>query len=227
MTVYHSGTHWRSVLSLPVDRQLLADDFFLMAHHDVSGQLRLAPRIAGFGVAAAVLADLVSAGVLVVTASGRLDCPQPGVRVAGFEGQVAAWVAAEPGQPVPVWIEVLADVSVPAVGQRLADAGVVRPVRVRRLMTTRTVWEPADMNVAAWPWARLSTHVRRGEPLDVFDSALARLCTAVGVEGRFLDGGPQARQRLDRLVGPVPAQVDVLLVELAAAVGRAVLGGRT
>ena len=227
MTVYQGGAHRRSALSLPVDRRLLADEFFLMAHHDVSGQLRLAPRIAGFGVAAAVLADLVVAGVLVVTPSGYFACPPSAVRVGGFERQVVAWVAAEPWQPVPVWLEVLAGVSVPGLGQRLADAGAVRPVRVRRLLTTRTVWEPADMNVAAWPWARLSTRVRRGELLDPFDSALARLCVATGVEGRFLDGEPQARQRLDRLLSPVPTQVDALLVELSAAVGRAVLGGRT
>ncbi|MFV2008565.1 MULTISPECIES: GOLPH3/VPS74 family protein [unclassified Micromonospora] len=228
MTVYQSGTHRRSALSLPVDRRLLADEFFLLAHHDVSGQLRLTPRIAGFGVAAAVVADLVVAGSLAVTPAGHLACPPSTVAgVGGFERQVAAWVAAEPGQPVPVWLEVLADASVPAVGQRLAEAGVVRPVRVRRLMATRTVWEPVDMNVAAWPWARLATRVRRGERLDAFDTALAGLCVAVGVESRFLDGGPRARLRFGRLVSPLPPQVDVLLVELAAAVGRAVLGGRT
>ena len=227
MTVYQSGIHRRSALSLPVDRRLLADEFFLMAHHDVSGWPRLTPKIAGFGVAAAVLADLVVAGVLVVTPSGHFACPPPAVRVGGFERQVAAWVAAEPGQPVPVWLGVLAEASVPAIGQRLAEAGVVRPVRVRRLLTARTVWEPADMNVAAWPWARLSTRIRRGELLDPFDSALARLCIGTGVEGRFLGGGPQARERLDRLVSPVPPQVDALLCELSAAVGRAVLGGRT
>ncbi|ROO60404.1 Golgi phosphoprotein 3 GPP34 [Micromonospora sp. Llam0] len=227
MTVYRSGAPRRSALSLPVDRRLLADEFFLMAHHDVSGQSRLAPRIAGFGVAAAVLADLVVAGVLTVTPAGHLACPPPAVRVRGFERQVAAWVAAEPDQPVPVWLEVLAEASVPAIGQRLADAGVVRPVRIRRLMTSRTVWAPADINVAAWPWARLSTRIRCGELLDPFDSALARLCIGTGVEGRFLDGEPQARQRLDELLSPVPVQVDALLVELSAAVGRAVLGGRT
>ena len=81
--------------------------------------------------------------------------------------------------------------------------------------------------MAAWPWARLATRVRRGDRLDPFDTALAGLCVAVGVEGRFLDGGPQARQRFDRLVSPLPPQVGVLLVELTAAVGRAVLGGRT
>ncbi|MFV2019370.1 GOLPH3/VPS74 family protein [Micromonospora sp. LOL_023] len=227
MTVYQSGTGRRSVLSLPVDRRLLADEFFLMAHHDVSGQLRVTARIAGLGVAAAVLADLVVAGVLVVTPSGHLACPEPGVRLVGLERQIVAWVAAEPGQPVPVWLDVLADVSVPAIGQRLADAGVVRPVRVRRLVTVRTVWEPADMNVAAWPWARLSTRIGRGDRLDQFDSVLARLCVAAGVEGRFLGGEPRARQRLDRLLSLVPAQVDALLWELSAAVGRAVLGGRT
>ncbi|ROO52687.1 Golgi phosphoprotein 3 GPP34 [Micromonospora sp. Llam0] len=216
-------------MSLPGGRRLLADEFFLMAHHDVSGRLRLAPRIAGLGVAAALVIDLAVTGALVVTPTGQLVRTSVSVPADVWEWRVLGWVAAEPGQPVATWIDFLADQSVEAVGERLAAAGVVRRVRVRRLLKTpRIAWEPADMNVAAWPWARLSTRIRRSERLEAFDSCLARLSLATGIEGRFLDGeSAQARQRLEQLLSPVSLQLDGLLRQLSAAVGRAVLGGRT
>src|SRR5690242_19022389 len=43
-------------------RMLLADEFYLIAHADTSGQLRLHPKVAGYGVAASLLGELVLMG---------------------------------------------------------------------------------------------------------------------------------------------------------------------
>ncbi|WFE23037.1 GPP34 family phosphoprotein [Solwaraspora sp. WMMD937] len=52
-------------------RPLLADEFFLLAQDAVTGRPRLPDRAVGFGLAAALLVDLVDAGALRVR-DGRL-----------------------------------------------------------------------------------------------------------------------------------------------------------
>src|SRR5258708_38836514 len=43
---------------------LVADDLYLMAHHEVTGKPLLQPRAAGLGLAGALLAELALAGVI-------------------------------------------------------------------------------------------------------------------------------------------------------------------
>jgi len=47
----------------------LADDLYLIAHHERTGWLLLSPRAAGLGLAAALMAELILAGSVDITGS--------------------------------------------------------------------------------------------------------------------------------------------------------------
>ncbi|MFY1632956.1 GOLPH3/VPS74 family protein [Solwaraspora sp. WMMB335] len=211
----------------PVAGRQLADEYFLIAHHDVTGRLLTTPRAAGLGLAAALLTDLTWAGAITVTAAGTLTTTDPTTAVDPWGQTVLGWVAAEPGHPASTWLPVLAGHARRTVAHRLTTRGVVRPRTARRLLRRHTTYSPADMNTAAWSWARITTRLRRHEPLDPFDTCLARLCVDTGLTGQICDTTTaDVHRRLDRLVTDVPPQVDALLRHLAAAAGRAVLAGR-
>jgi hypothetical protein len=59
----------------------LADDLYLMAHHEVTGKPYLQPRAAGLGLAGALLAELMLSGTLCLWRGGVAvaDRPRPGM----------------------------------------------------------------------------------------------------------------------------------------------------
>ena len=57
----------------------VADDLYLMAHHDVSGKPLLSPRAAGLGLAGGLVAELVLAGAVQVSAGGLAVTGPPAV----------------------------------------------------------------------------------------------------------------------------------------------------
>lgn len=48
----------------------LADDLYLMAHHETSGRPLLQPRAAGLGLAGGLLAELILAGAIEISPGG-------------------------------------------------------------------------------------------------------------------------------------------------------------
>jgi hypothetical protein len=84
----------------------LADDLYLIAHHDRTGRLLLSPRAAGLGLAGALLAELMLAGAIQITAGTVTagPCPPGDALAAGVLGQVAA----EQRHPAQEWLAFLA-----------------------------------------------------------------------------------------------------------------------
>ena len=59
----------------------LADDlYYLMAHHEVSGRPLLQPRAAGLGLAGGLLAELMLAGAIEISAGGVAVADPPRLR---------------------------------------------------------------------------------------------------------------------------------------------------
>ncbi|MDG4774379.1 GPP34 family phosphoprotein [Solwaraspora sp. WMMD792] len=189
-----------AALTLPLPavhlrRPLLADEFFLLARDAVTGRPRLPDRAVGFGLAAALLVDLVDAGALRVR-DGRLWLVARHVPVDALGGWVLRWMAAEPGyRRVGTWLALLAPGAHQQVARRLVAAGVVRPRTVRRLLTTAVRQVPTDANRAAWAWARLTVRLQRGEPLPDLEARLAGLCLVTGLDDLLLTGLPTAARR--------------------------------
>ncbi len=208
----------------------LADEFFRLAHNDVSGRPRLNARATELGLASALLAELVTARRISLR-RGLIDVvddtpPRDAVSHAALDQLVS--------QPqhtaVRTWLDFLSRGAYDGVAQRLWRAGHIRPEKTRRLLRQVTLWVPTDVNTAAWPWARLSHSLSRFEPLDAADAFLLGLAAATGLDQDLLEGGPQAaqqHQQLRRLVSLAPAPLQELLAHTHAAIGDAVLSYRT
>ncbi|MDG4767680.1 GPP34 family phosphoprotein [Solwaraspora sp. WMMD406] len=206
---------------------LLADEFFLLAHHDVTGRPRLHSRAIGLGLASAVLAELFTAEAIAIHA-GQAWVRDPAAPADALGRAALRLMLDEPEHTaVRTWLTVLAERAERHVARRLAAAGVVRPEQVRRWTRTRVVYVPVDMNTAAWPWARLSLRLRRLQHLDESDLFLAGLAAETGLDTYLLDGAePGVDQHLAGLLATLRTPLRDLLRQTGAAVGNAVLSGR-
>jgi len=205
----------------------LADEFFRLAHDDVTGRLRLAGRPASLGLAAALLGELVFGGNLWVkdryVSIRACDAP------ADVLGRgVLDRLAAEPGlTDVRTWVSMLADGALEDVARRLWRAGHLRPRRKRRRLRPETVWVPTSMNAAAMPRALLSVRLRRGEPLAQTDVFLAGLCVVTGLDGLLFDGAPlESRRYLGWLVDELWPPARELVETASSAVADVILAAR-
>jgi hypothetical protein len=211
----------------------LADDFFRLSHHDVSGRPRLQIGACSLGLAAALLAELTFAHRLVIR-----------------EGEIAVWAGNIPTDPlshavlaqiiteverepayaaVGVRLESLSCDAYEQVGQRLMHAGSVqREVSSTRLrLGKRSVaWVPTDWNTAAWPLARLSTQLRRGAALDETDGFLAGLAWATGLTPVLGDLPHAAEAYVRHRMTTLHPSLHELLIHTKAALGNGVLAYR-
>ncbi|MGF1646067.1 MAG: GPP34 family phosphoprotein [Kineosporiaceae bacterium] len=223
---------------------MLTDDAFWLFHDDRSGRSRIPARLVGIALAATVLAELSSEGLLEVTAdSVRRIRPGAAVRTAtspvrllapadplgSVAAEVVARVAAEPGShPLRDWITVLAQDSVGLIGGRMVATGIAVERTVRRGLRREVVFLPVDPIAAAWPAARLSTGVRGHrwlEPADVFLLGLAA-ATPLGAD-LLVDAPPQMRETALARVDDLPGSWRVLLETTRVAVASGVMTLRT
>jgi hypothetical protein len=204
----------------------LADEFFLLAHDDVTGKARVHPLVTGFGLAGALIGELMLAGradlrsgFLVVRDPGPVDDPV---------GQaVLRRLTAHPEpQRLPVWLGTLAETAEDAVARRLVADGIVTAAR-SGFLRRGARWVPAEMSTAAWPAARLRMLLIRSEPLAAGDVVLAGLAVACGLESRLLwDTPPETRQYLDYLRFALAGPLRELIGNTETAVANAVMSRR-
>ncbi len=125
---------------------LLADDLFRLAHHDRTGRPLLHASVAGLGLAAALLAELVVAEAIVIESDQVCvvsRTPPPDVLAHTVLGQLAGEVA---GHTVRTWLAFLSQTSRERVALRLLRSGHVRPEAGRRLLTrSRSMCPPIRM----------------------------------------------------------------------------------
>ncbi|GGM66796.1 hypothetical protein GCM10011608_60150 [Micromonospora sonchi] len=206
----------------------LADEFFYLAHDDRSGRLRLFESAAAYGLAAALLAELgwerritfESRYVRVTNAAPPKDW---------LQHLVLDRLVAEPRHTATrTWLAFLAETAYEQVATRMWQLGYLQPQQTGRWWRQRTVYVPADMNTAAWSWARLSHQLRNYQPLSAFDVALAGLAVHTQLDPILLDGTPPAtRAFLRHQVELAPLPLRDLFADLGAVVGASVLSHRT
>ncbi|MEV4753647.1 GPP34 family phosphoprotein [Micromonospora sp. NPDC049559] len=207
----------------------LADDFWLLAHHDVSGAPRLNGRAAGLGLAAALLAELMWMGKI-SAGDGRLWVVDNSPPADVLAHTVLEHLIAQPQHAtLRIWLGFLSHSATEQVAQRLWRAGHVRREESRRLLRPNGVrWVPVDWNYAHWPAARLSLQLRDQAPMSQVDAFLAGLAAATGLEDDLLRDAPaSSRHYLRRLTDVLPPPLRELLTHAHAAVGEAVLFYRT
>jgi hypothetical protein len=209
---------------------VLADDYYRLAHDDVTGKPRLHSTAMDMGCAAALLAELirdrrivVEEGAVVVTDRKPPDD--------SLMHTVLDQLVAEEGRrhDVRTWLTFLSKEAAQQIAQRLLRGGHVRMTAVRKLgRQTGVVYVPVDMNEAARPWALLSQRLRRHEPLGYDELSLAGLARATGLESLLLDGAPATTfEFLNHQVGTLWPPMRWLLFHTHASIGGAVLAHRT
>jgi hypothetical protein len=160
----------------------IADDLWLIAHHEVSGRAHLQPRALGLGLAGGLLAELLLDDAITITASMITAGPaRPGDQLTA---QVAARIAAE-GQVYPVrdWLAFLGRTAASEVAARLAAGGYLTPVPRRPWRAAR--WVPADPDCAFAPMARIKAALDPSRPVAVTGVVLAALAAACGLGARL------------------------------------------
>jgi hypothetical protein len=131
---------------------LLADDLYLMAHHDVTGRPYLQPRAIGIGLAGALLAELTVASQLSISPTGAV-IPGRSRPADGLAAETLSQIAAERELlPAGEWLQFLGRTATGDVARRLAGARYLtrtprRPWRAER-------WVPADADRAFMPLTR-------------------------------------------------------------------------
>jgi hypothetical protein len=201
---------------------LLADDLFLLAHNDMTGKPRLHPRVAGIGLAGALLGELALFGRVDVR-SGSVGVVDPRPIPDQLANRVLRRVEADPQiRPVATWLARLAPTANDSVAARLADAGLL--AKGRSGLLRRETWAPTDMAAAAWPVTRLRSLLTKYEPLTVPDATLAGFAVACGLVQQVLwDTVPDVRRYLDYVVGNLAGPLRDLMAQTETAVSNAVM----
>jgi Golgi phosphoprotein 3 (GPP34) len=202
----------------------VADDLYLVAHHEISGRPYVQPRPLGLGLAGGLVAELMLAGHVTLR-HGELAGTGRAAPGDGVTGPLLTVLAGErERRPVRDWLLFAARTAAGDVARRLADAGYLWRAggrwRGRR-------WVPADPDNAFAPLLRARCVLDSSRPLTVHGALLAGLAGACGLGFRVAQYAPR---RADRSVEQAVAQLQPGLRELIgqtqAAVDSALLAHR-
>jgi hypothetical protein len=205
---------------------LLADDFFFAAHDDVSGRIRLTPRAAGFGLAAALLGELLLFRKITLQRDEVVVIDRRPVNDVLVNAVLDDVVREPQTRPVRDWLRYFGRNSYDWVAQRMMRQGLVRIAETKRFRRAGG-YRPVDLNCAAWPIVRVAQKLARQEPIVLPDVVLAGLITATGLD-RYLrtEAVTEINEYLEYLTGQLPRPLRVLIAETEAAIGDAVLHHR-
>ncbi|BCJ51552.1 hypothetical protein Asp14428_30270 [Actinoplanes sp. NBRC 14428] len=203
---------------------MLADDMFRLAHRDSTGTPLLDPHVAGLGLAAALLGELLLTGHVSVR-SGLVVVSDRAAPSDVLAHTVLDQLLSEREQhPVRTWLAYLGRSAVEEVAARMERAGHLRAEVSRRIFARTVRYVPTDMNTAAWPWARLARLLRRGGPLDDFDTLLGGLVVAADLHRVVLIGEADAFFTAMRpLLTAAADPIRELITHTRAAAGDAVI----
>lgn len=207
--------------------RLISDDFFRLAHNDLSGKSLLHPIALSTGLAAGLLADLVWSGHVHIGEGRVWLVPRPGQPPpSGVLAKVVQMLWHE-RHPLSTWLEFLATGAVGEVAARLIAAKQVRKVRSRRGLRSVVSYVPADLLEAARPRAVLATRLMAGQSIEEWYVVLGGLMAATGLDAYVLAGSPDGRAYLRQLMARTYPPMQELFAHTEAAVGAAVLVHRT
>jgi len=191
---------------------LVADDLYLMAHHEITGKPYLQPRALGLGLAGGLLAELMLEGSISLRHDGVVVAGRtlPGD---GLACHVRGLVAAE-HEPHPArdWLLFVARTAAGDVARRLERSGYVTRASGRGPWRAGR-WVPVDADSAFAPMLRGRSALDATRPLSVNGAALAGLATACGLGYRLAEYAPP---RTGRSLEETVAQLGPALRELIA-----------
>jgi hypothetical protein len=207
----------------------VADDLYLMAHHETSGKPFLGPRPLGTGLAGALLAELMLPGCVFAGFDGAVVA-DPARREAGLDDlarHVRDQIAGEPERlGLPTWLQFLAQTAAGNVAVRLERAGYL--TRAGGRMPWRALrWVPVDPDWAYAPLIRARPAVDAARPLTAHAAVLAGLAAGCGLRFRLDQYVPAAGRTVEDAVTQLLPDLQKLVAAVQQAVDRSVLIQRT
>ena len=204
----------------------LADDLYLLAHHEISGKLHLQPRAAGLGLAGALLAELMLSGKIYLQPDQIMvaDRSPPGD---GLARSVLGLLVSEPEQHAPRdWLLFLARTAAEDVALRLEQSGYLTRISSRRPWRGQR-WIPVDSDCAFAPFLRAKSALDSSKPITAQNAALAGLAAACGLGRQMaLYLPPKAHHRLQEAAQQLHPSLRDLIPQTQAAVDSALLSHR-
>jgi hypothetical protein len=206
----------------------LADDLWLVAHHEQTGKPHLQPRALGLGLAGGLLAELMLSRSIrlwrgMVMAAGATP---PGDNLArSVLGQVAG---EREHLPPRDWLLYLARTTTGDVARRLEQAGYLTLTRAAawRFGSTQR-WVPVDADSAFAPLVRVKSALGASGPVAAQNAALGGLAAACGLGHQMaMYLPPNAHRRLEQAARQLDPALRELITHTQAAVDSALLSHR-
>ncbi len=203
----------------------LADDLWLLAHHERSGRPHLQPRALGLGLAGGLLAELVLPGTIRVWRGliipGGAQPPDNEVT----RSVLRTMTAEREHLPVGDWLAFLAGTAARDVARRLEHAGYLTRARGRVGRGER--WVPVDADGAFAPLVRVKSALSARGPAAVQHVVLGALATGCGLDHQLtLYLPPGARERLREAARQLDPGLRELVTVTQTAVDGALLAHR-
>ncbi len=220
----------RPTLQIP---RLFADAFYLLAHDDVTGRPRQAPRLTHLSMGASVLAELI------FTEQAFIDAIGVGIYPSAQPTNVAQMTAVEEiaaertRRRARDWLRHLGPVVTPLVAQRLEREGyhrLIAPTRIRLFgpyfIATAPRWQPDNSAYTSATMAHLNRLLDAEWSIGPHEQALVALVYATGLNRRVF---PYARawavnrvlEQASFLGGGLPQLFDDTRASVASAVAAA------
>ena len=204
---------------------LVADDLYLMTHHESSDKSFLQPRALGLGLAGGLLAEqLLEANIGIEYGSVRVTggtVPRDELARSLLE------LIAKESEPRPVrdWLEYLALSAADDVAHRLQRVGyLVKAASRKPWRSGRAV--PANSDTAVMALVRACSAFNASRPLTASAATLACLATASGLGYRLEEYGHTTRRTLADVMTCLGPELYELISQTQAAVDSALLSHR-
>ncbi|BAL86213.1 hypothetical protein AMIS_9930 [Actinoplanes missouriensis 431] len=213
--------------------QVLADQYYLIAHEDRTGRSRLHPRATGLGLAAALLSELVLEGRVGVADGELFIVDRHPPRDALSHDVLDLLSAQSQHTDVRTWLAFLSQDAALRVAERLMRVGAVEMVTRRRMLgSTQTLYMPntaRQRNAAAWASTRIANILVRGMDLNLSDRMLVGLVVATGLTRHVMYGFenyPHIYHALPSMIASLPNDLRELVECTEQSVGTALAVGR-
>jgi hypothetical protein len=214
----------------------VADDLYLIAHHEVSGRPYLSSRSAGIGLAGSLLAELMAAQTPAVTLDRGYLIPRyrkngaPVARYARPDDLVAGHVldlivAESASRPVRDWLLFLGKTAAADVAGRLEHAGFLTRA------AGRIPWRASPLVPVEGDWSqcallRAQAALDGTRTLTLYSALLTGLTVACGLGFRFADLSKGPTRGAEEAVGMLPRPLKELIAHVQMAADAAVLAAR-
>ncbi|HUY51924.1 MAG TPA: GPP34 family phosphoprotein [Streptosporangiaceae bacterium] len=204
----------------------LADDLYLVAHHEITGKPHLQPRALGLGLAGGLLGELMLPGA--IRLKGGLvvigDGTPPGDALAR---SVLSQIGGEREDlAARDWLLFLARTAAGDIARRLGQAGYLTRTAGRRFSRTPR-WVPAGPDCAFAPLVRVKAALSTRGPAAAQPLLLGGLAAACGLGHQLaLYLPPGAERHLEQAARYLDPSLQELIAQTQAAVDSALLTHR-